>query len=660
MSRVEGNPYLSLNLNSSELHIGDVRISGVRLTDERADDAVAGFTLQIDELQIQGQNIADIQLIASIRKELQLFELTGVNRDSEIDLTLSGAFDDWYSAGTSPWRGKVSSFSIDLDDEHKLHLERPAFVELSSSKIAINQFCLADDLLSHLCVDALRSSDGHIDLRAELSSVPLALIEHVVDTDASFDQHLSGSLNWLGNPDSGATGKGELELSSGVISRQEEPSLAVTTGTGQLRFEITDGDLLSGTVSIPLPGIGGIDARFKVLKLTEPATSDIAGHIGLAMTDISSIALFSDLVDSASGDLHADLDLSGTLSNPLVTGSVVLDDGALSYRPLGLDIDDVDLLGVLTDGRAIELSGSFRAGEGHGEIVSSADYRDIETAGIRFKIRGENLQLVNVADIQLSANPDIEIAYRENSLNINGSLLIPKARIRPANLAENTISESDDVVIVAGQLQDSPDVPKEESNLKFDGILKIDLGSDVVVVLNIARAKLSGGAVFDWQGGSLPIVDGRYDMSGDIRAFGQVLDIAEGGILFANVPANLPYLRIRAEREIFGNSQIKSAGVLVDGVASHPTIEAYTNPVTTEERALTLLVTGSDFDYEQGIGAVDFGTYVAPRLFVSYGVGIFDRDNIISARYDLAKGFGIKASSGDNASGVDLNYRLEN
>jgi autotransporter translocation and assembly factor TamB len=62
-----------------------------------------------------------------------------------------------------------------------------------------------------------------------------------------------------------------------------------------------------------------------------------------------------------------------------------------------------------------------------------------------------------------------------------------------------------------------------------------------------------------------------------------------------------------------------------------------------------------DFDFEQGVGAIDFGTRIAPRLFVSYGVGIFDKENIIGVRYDLAIGFGIKASSGDKASGVDLN-----
>ena len=74
---------------------------------------------------------------------------------------------------------------------------------------------------------------------------------------------------------------------------------------------------------------------------------------------------------------------------------------------------------------------------------------------------------------------------------------------------------------------------------------------------------------------------------------------------------------------------------------------------------MTLLVTGSDFDLEQGIGAIDFGTYIAPKLFVSYGVGLFDQENVISARYDLGKSFGIKATSGQKESGVDLIYRIE-
>jgi translocation and assembly module TamB len=126
------------------------------------------------------------------------------------------------------------------------------------------------------------------------------------------------------------------------------------------------------------------------------------------------------------------------------------------------------------------------------------------------------------------------------------------------------------------------------------------------------------------------------------------------------VPADSPFIRVRAEREIYGNTQVKTAGVFVDGPANRLTVSPYTMPPTTEERAMALLVTGSDFDYEQGVGAIDFGTYIAPRLFISYGVGVFERENVISARYDITKGFGVKASSGSKESGVDLNYRFEN
>jgi translocation and assembly module TamB len=158
----------------------------------------------------------------------------------------------------------------------------------------------------------------------------------------------------------------------------------------------------------------------------------------------------------------------------------------------------------------------------------------------------------------------------------------------------------------------------------------------------------------------MPFANGRYDINGTIAAFGQVLDITSGSVRFPNVPADNPVVRIRAEREIYGNTQVKRAGVLVDGPLRRPSVDPYTQPATTEERALTLLVTGSDFDYEQGVGAIDFGTYIAPRVFVSYGIGVFERDNIVSARFDFTKGFGIKASSGDKETGIDLNYRIEN
>ena len=101
-------------------------------------------------------------------------------------------------------------------------------------------------------------------------------------------------------------------------------------------------------------------------------------------------------------------------------------------------------------------------------------------------------------------------------------------------------------------------------------------------------------------------------------------------------------------------------GFLDSGTAKRPVFEPYTDPMTNRDRAQTLLVTGSDFNMERGVGAVDIGTYIAPKIFVSYGVGVFDDSNVISIRYDLGRGWGVKATSGERQTGVDVSYTLEN
>ena len=45
---------------------------------------------------------------------------------------------------------------------------------------------------------------------------------------------------------------------------------------------------------------------------------------------------------------------------------------------------------------------------------------------------------------------------------------------------------------------------------------------------------------------------------------------------------------------------------------------------------------------------------------VSYGVGVFDDQNVLSIRYDLGRGWGVKATSGERQTGVDISYTVEN
>jgi autotransporter translocation and assembly factor TamB len=46
-------------------------------------------------------------------------------------------------------------------------------------------------------------------------------------------------------------------------------------------------------------------------------------------------------------------------------------------------------------------------------------------------------------------------------------------------------------------------------------------------------------------------------------------------------------------------------------------------------------------------------------VFVSYGIGVFEDENVISIRYDLGRNWGVKATSGERQTGVDMSYTIE-
>jgi translocation and assembly module TamB len=573
-----------------------------------------------------------------------------------LDLEMSGAINDWRKP--SEWRGSIRELEIAGTDRRMMHLTEPVDVHLAADKASVEHFCFAGILGARVCAELAWVADRSLDIRAEVEDFPVNHVNQWLATGYEFDQRVTGLINWHRSADQQVSGEADIKVSPGTVRSLNSSELTLATGAGAMRLDIRDGATLDGELHLPLPGTGNIDGEFALDDLRQGADSGIRGTLELVADDIALLQIFVPLIDKAAGSLSSKLELSGSLRAPLASGEVHLQNAAVNYRPLGLAVSDLQINSRFDADKSFDLQGTFRAGEGRGELSTHGNFEQATQAGLEVVLRGENLTVINVPDVHATADADIRIGIRKEILSINGKVVVPKAKISPKSLPAARQSASDDVVIVAGALEGEP-VDQERSPLKLSGILEVGFGDDVVVDLDVAQATVTGSAKFEWQESLMPIADGRYELTGDVQAYGQLLEITEGLIRFPKVPANNPRLRIRAERDIFGNSQVKRAGILVDGTAKQPTVEAYTEPRTTEERALTLLVTGSDFDLEQGVGAIDFGTYIAPKLFVSYGVGLFDQENVISARYDLGRGFGVKASSGQKESGVDLIYRIE-
>jgi translocation and assembly module TamB len=650
-------PSLRIDATSSTMGFREILASDIEIVDRSSDDSVIDARIKAERVVFRGDVIEDVTISLVVDAVAQSLQFDASHGDADIHLFVAGEFDDFKNPRS--WQGQLREVSVALDGESAAEMSVPAALSLSGSAITIDRSCLAASTGMRLCAQGEWLADHHLQIGADLTDVPVNLINGFVDTRLEFDQLVSGNFEWLQSEYSETKGNADITISAGTIVSVDRPDLTIETDTGLLNFNVVNGQLLSGHATLPMPGFGHFDAQFSVPDVAQGQNSDITGLFDIDLSDVALAAAFLPLVDEAHGVFRADLALSGTVSEPQLVGDLSISNGSLTFLPIGLRLDQVDIASALHNDGQIELSGTFRAGDGRGEIVTRADYATTLAKGLELELRGKNLTLINVPDVQARADADVRIGYDHETLTLGGRVFIPHARVRPSNLTITRDSVSDDVVIVAGELPDDPSQPSREQQLRIAGSLEVAFGDDIVIDLGRATANITGSTIFSWEHGLIPMADGRYDLTGSVQAFGQILEITEGGLRFPKIPADNPFIRVRAEREIYGNPQVKTAGVLVDGTLRRPSIEAYTNPLTTEERALTLLVTGSDFDFEQGVGAIDFGTYIAPRIFVSYGVGLFETENVIRVRYDLMRGFGITATSGQKESGVDLNYRIE-
>ena len=588
---------------------GEVAATGIL---SLADNGFASAAVNSPQLSINDLVLTGLEVRLEASDTGQSVALVGVYDGTPFQAAVEGAFGDWRKPHASPFHGELRALEFDLGDEHSMVLSEPAPVTFADGEIAVENLCLAAEVGASLCATAQWLESGDYGVNLALQSVPIDFVEHFAELPLLFDQRITGTLDWQHTFGAGPRGRGQLTLSAGTMAPVDEPDNGVATGEGILDFDIARGRLLRGDIVLPFPGRGQITGDFAVTDVGLGIESGVAGKLDVDLSSIRTLSRLTAFVDNASGALRATINLAGTVTEPQWSGELTLKDGAFSYGPVGLELTEIDLSGEMDADFRFDVSGAFRAGEGKAEIVSRADYSNTDEPGLMFRIRGEQLTLVNVPDVFVEANADIDLALDSETITINGEVSVPNARIRPRDITVRKVSESEDVVIVAGELPDLPEETQKASTFEFRGELNVALGEAVVIELDRARANVTGAVNFMWQGDAMPIANGRYLVNGNIAAFGQVLDIADGSVQFSEVPADQPYVRVRAEREIYGNTQIRRAGVLVDGPVRRPTVEAYTQPMTTEERALTLLVTGSDFDYEQGIGCLLY-TSPSPR-----------------------------------------------
>ncbi len=653
------SPRIALRLQGSKLRYQDWVVDTLEIDQRDGLQDGSNLRLILTDVAHAEQRLDRLELQSSGANALDQITLSASSNETYLQAQLVGDMSPLQQLPAFSWQGRIESLRLSNEQLGFLEMTDPAPLQLQNTAAQLDKACFIGPQQGHACVDGQWKSDGTLVFNMNLDSISLGMVQLFLDSRLQLSHTLTGQAQWNKMPGRKPYASARIRMSPGDI-RFDADEAPVRTGAGVLEFDLNEGQLLTGVLDIDIPDSGTIDATFRIADFSFGLDSAMEGRVQVRLNRIAPLLQWLPYVDNVSGAVEADVRLAGTLGNPRLTGHASLVRGHVEQQASGLVFSDIQLAGAVYEFNYTELNGSFRSGAGRGQLRATVKFDDFLSPDITLQLKGSNLTAFNVPDLSVTANPDLKLEWKDGLLTLGGDIAIPQARLAPSYLPAASATESPDLVIVAGAEPKKEENGFDRSNIRISGSVGVELGEDVTVTLERATAQLQGRTVFSWNNELLPRANGAFAVTGKISAYGQLLEVSEGRISFPNIPADNPHLNIRAEREIYGNVQVKTAGVLVTGTLKRPVLETYTDPPTTQERALTLLVTGHDFDYEQGVGAVEVGMYIAPRLYVSYGIGLFESQSVISARYDLGKGFGIKATSGQRETGADISYTIEN
>ncbi|MEM7053259.1 MAG: translocation/assembly module TamB domain-containing protein [Pseudomonadota bacterium] len=618
----------------------------------------------------------DVDLNPWERLETFSLSVSGNCRQHTLTTELSGSRADFAVAveGALPecldnmrhWQGSLNQFDLTETAWGNWRLADAVSIVLVENEWDIGATCLqADQSNGALCLNEVRAGrSGTAAVR--LQTLPLDLVLLPANPPFRVSSRLDGDLRLSWAADGLRSIDGELIVGPGALRTVygegdlltiEQIGLVLDSGSDTARSTA-----MQARLNARLEGQTTLMAQAEIPDLSDLQTMQLDADLELDLPDVSAFNRLIPQLDELGGTLQGKLSVRGPLADPELNGQLSLRDGRLLHAPLGSRIEQIRL-DLTADQTRADLSGQFVAGEGQASVQGEFNARPSNGAGWQGKLslNGEDLQLFKVDWLSMKLSPELHIGVSEDELNLDGRLAIDRARLGLPPGTEQQIQPSPDIVVVNGDPSEQEPAVDSAALRTISGQIQLLLGEDVRLQAAGMETELVGALDIVWQPetalptarGTIQLVDGAYS------AYGQNLAVETGEVQFTGQPIDNPQLEIEAVREIFGDTQVEKAGVRIRGAARNPDIVLFTSPPTSREKALAYVLTGADFDHAGGQGAFNVGFWVLPSVFVSYGLGLFDSGNVLAARWELSRRWGLRATSGERDTGADISFMID-
>lgn len=621
-----------------------------------------------------------------------LFRLQASGPELELNLAAKAVLQNPNKA-----RIDLEALTASYTDKESWRLSsKTASIQRLDDVWTVPEHCFRDTREAELCVNyEYRGSASHADLH--LRGYDLAKLTAWAKDPSLVTQGqvgLSATLRPKGGTPLGEI-QGQLSTSAISLARKDNSTMLplLNFKPGGAAFSYGPQGLVTQL------DIASIDGGYLQLDLKTDARGEIDHANGrLLLNDLTALSLASSEVLEAQGQLGAEWEAQGNLfRGPQSEFRAQLKDGYFRLNSPQILLSPVNLE-LNGDTRQILLSGGLTSGEG--QIAVAGSYRFAERLG-EILLNGEDFEVANSVLAQVWISPDVKITLQDKRVDIAGQIQIPVAHIHPDKLPKagsDYIAPSEDQVILFDTVANAP---RKEGAMQLFSQVRITLGDKVKFSGFGLKTEIKGGLDVAVEPGKKPTGNGILELhNGKYKAYGQDLTLERGRILFSGGPVVEPGLDIRASRKPSSNVTV---GVQIRGNASQPEITLWSDPTmeqteqlswlvlgrsgqatNTEDEAslqtatLALGLKGSDFLAKRVKGklgldeisigaqpgeqssqaALVLGKYLNPRIYVSYGIGLFEPVYTFRMRYSISDKWTIQTESGIESSG-DIVYTVE-
>lgn len=648
--------------------------------------------LQLYKLLQGSLSIAQLNLDSTGDEKQHWLKLNMQGEQVAGQLQLNGSFDRQQQR----WQGTFSQIRFDtpVGEWQLMHAMRLAY-QAKVQNLIIDPYCL-QNLNAQICAPKNIEVGACGQASFLLNHFDLAMLKPILPAGTKASGVFTGQadMRWI-------TGSRLLQGKVVLVGSEVKVSKVVHGDTMLVYFEtlrlniILDNGLACFDWLIKIAGNGQFNGQLQVANAKNRRV--LTGNINInnfSLTMLKPLLSQGELVD---GLVNAALCFGGDVQSPELYGQLALERLVMkgNFMPFAMT-DSKLLLSFL--GTSFTLQGLIGTTHGQITLTGSADWSQIAAWRVHINVQGNRVRITVPPIACLDVSPNIVFEATPTLFEFNGEVAIPSARIEVKDMLQSVVGVSNDELLLDDNL--NPASANERSSaVSISSNLLVHVGDEVTIDAFGLKGRLKGDlrVVQDKQRIGL---NGQINItSGHFQAYGQDLIVNKGQLLFSG-PVDQPYLNIEAIRNPNSTEDGVTAGLRVIGLITQPKIEVFSDPVKSQQEALSYLLYGEGlyalgvnsnmitsmligmglaqsgqvvgkigqaFGFldlaldTQGIGAstqIVVSGYITPGLQVKYGVGIFDSLATLKLHYRLMPKLYIEAVSGLNQA-LDLLYRFE-